>query len=156
MAAEEGDILDLDVPEWAERQAALLRRHAAGEAVAGIDFGTIAGQLELIAKSEVAAFRSLITAALSHLLKSRAMPDHPARPHWLLEAETFLDQCRDVWSPSMARRIEIGRLYDRARRLVLLEYPQVDAQLMQATCPFTLADFVEPSTEVAALLDKLR
>jgi len=149
------DILDLDVPDWAEQQAMLLRRHAAGEHVDGIDWTNIAGQIELIAKSEVAAFRSLLTAALQHLLKARALTDHPARAHWLLEAETFLDQARDVFSPSMARRVELPRIYERARRLVLIDYPQADAKRLPETCPFTLAELVETTADVPMLLARL-
>jgi hypothetical protein len=149
------DILDLDVPDWAEHQAALLRRHAAGERVEGIDWTNIAGQIELIAKSEVAAFRSLLTAALQHLLKVQALPDHPARAHWLLEAETFFEQARDVFSPSMRRRVELARMYERARRLVLIDYPQADAKQMPEVCPFTLAEIVEATPDVPALLARL-
>jgi len=149
------DILDLDVPDWAEHQAALLRRHAAGECVEGIDWTNIAGQIELIAKSEVAAFRSLLTAALQHLLKAHALAGHPARVHWLLEAETFLEQARDVFSPSMARRIDLARIYSRARRLVLIDYPQADARRMPEDCPFGLAELVETTPDGPALLARL-
>jgi hypothetical protein len=155
MTAGSTDLLDLDVPDWAEQQAGLLRRHAAGEPVAGIDWANIAGQIELIAKSEVAALRGLLTVALQHLLKAHGLPEHPTRMHWLIETETFLDQARAVFSPSMTRRVALAPIYDRARRLVLVDYPHIDPARLPQECPFSLVLLLDLSETVTTLLGRL-
>ena len=64
------DILyDRDALAWSEQQAALLRRHAAGERVNGIDWDHVVEEIEDVGLSELRMVRSYLGLILLHLLK---------------------------------------------------------------------------------------
>ena len=86
-----GELYDADVFEWSQRQAALLRRRAAGELVndAELDWPNIAEEIESVGNSELRAVRSLLVQALLHDLKAEAWPLSPYVPGWRAEARGF-------------------------------------------------------------------
>jgi hypothetical protein len=59
------DLYDADILEWSERQAALLRRVAAGERVndTAPDWPNIIEEIESVGRSQLSAVRSLLTQA---------------------------------------------------------------------------------------------
>jgi hypothetical protein len=70
---------DTDILDWSERQAALLRRLADGERVNdAVDWPNVIEEVESVGRSELAAVESLLTQALSHMLKQIAWPNVPA------------------------------------------------------------------------------
>ena len=72
---------DTDLSVWAEQQAALLRRLAAGERVnnAEPDWLNIAEELEAVGRSERRELRSRMERLLQHLLKWHHQPDYRSR-----------------------------------------------------------------------------
>ena len=66
------DLYDSDVVAWAERQAELLRRRAAGELVndAELDWENVAEEIEDVSKSQLRAVASHLVQALLHGLKA--------------------------------------------------------------------------------------
>lgn len=75
------DLYDEDFTLWTERQAALLRRRAAGELVndTDLDWQNIAEEIEAMGRSERRELRSRLARLLQHLLKWRYQPDHRSR-----------------------------------------------------------------------------
>ena len=73
---------DGDVLLWSERQAALLRRRAAGEVVndAEFDWPSIAEEIESVGISERRALASHIRNILEHLIKLGLLPLRCRRP----------------------------------------------------------------------------
>ena len=128
-----------DALAWAEQQAALLRRVAAGELVNdAVDWANVIEEVADVGLSELRACRSLLLQAMVHLLKLHARPGDEAAGHWREEAGTFLDDAEQRFSPSMRQRIDLDELYARAVRRAegamdeggLLPFPE--------TCPFIL------------------
>ena len=67
---------DIDILEWSERQASLLRRRGAGELVndADLDWSNIAEEVEDVGRSSLRVSRALLLQALLHDLKAKAWP----------------------------------------------------------------------------------
>ncbi len=77
------DLYDSDVVARSERQAALLRRVAAGEAVNDqVDWRNIIDEVETVGRSERPALGSHIAMVLEHLIKLRASPAQDPRNGW--------------------------------------------------------------------------
>ncbi len=72
---------DTDFLQWTERQAALLRRRAAGELAndAGLDWTNLAEEIESVGASQKREVRSRLMLICQHLLKWRYQPEYRSR-----------------------------------------------------------------------------
>ncbi|MBN9563132.1 MAG: DUF29 domain-containing protein [Alphaproteobacteria bacterium] len=129
-----------DALAWAEQQAELLRRLAAGERLnALIDWPHVIEEVRDVGLSELRACQSLLQQAMVHLLKLHAWPDSPSAAHWRDEAGTFLDDAALRFTPSMRQRMELDQLYAKATRRARMALRDLDALPdPPQTCPFTL------------------
>jgi hypothetical protein len=110
---------DGDILVWSEHQAELLRRLARGERVNDqIDWENIVEEVESVGRSQLAAVRSLLIQALSHMLKVKAWPLSREVPHWRAEALRFRIDAADSLSPGMRQRIDVADLYAKALRVM--------------------------------------
>jgi hypothetical protein len=74
---------DTDTLLWSERQAALLRRLAAGEQVnAPVDWENVAEEIESVGRSQRLALASHVGLVLEHLMKLEASPATEPRRGW--------------------------------------------------------------------------
>jgi hypothetical protein len=137
------DLYDADFVLWSERQADLLRRMAAGERVNDLDWANLVEEVEGLGKSEISAARSLLLRALEHFLKAAAWPGAPSVRKWLHDAQVFLDDAEDAWTPSMVNRIDIEAVYARALgRVEGLEFEDGPLAPLPKQCPVALADVI--------------
>jgi Domain of unknown function DUF29 len=138
-----GDLYEIDVLSWSERQAALLRRLAVGEKVnAEIDWPHVIEELEDVGQSELRAVRSLLARALEHLLKMHGWPSG-SREQWRSEALSFLIDARRSWTPSMGGRISLDEIYEET--VAVTRARTVDAQppgSLPDHCPFSLDELI--------------
>jgi Domain of unknown function DUF29 len=87
------DLYDTDIVVWSERQAALLRRMAAGERVNDqVDWENVAGEIEALGISDRREVRNRVRTILAHLLKLEVSLAEP-RPGW---RETVREQRRQL------------------------------------------------------------
>lgn len=144
-------LYERDALAWAEQQAALLRRLAAGECLnETIDWAHVIEEVNDVGLSELHACRSLLRKALVHLLKLRAWPDGPAAAHWRSEVMGFLDDARDRFTPSMRKRIDLAELYVDA--LYRSRGEDREGAGPPDTCPFALDDLLIVQPDVMALV----
>ncbi len=134
------DLYERDGLAWAEQQAALLERLAAGERVnAELDWPNLIEEVRDVGLSELRACKSLLEQAMRHLLKLYAWPASDAASHWREEAGTFLDEAALCFTPSMRHRIDLADLYARALRRVRATTDAAGAtRPLPDACPFTL------------------
>ena len=138
------ELYDADILEWSERQAALLRRVAAGEmSNEAPDWENVVEEIESVGREQLHAVESLLVQALLHMLKAEAWPLSSAAPGWQAEARRFRDDAAGRFSPSMRQRIQMEKLYARALRAM----PEtIDGQpplpVQQASCPVTLDELL--------------
>ena len=132
---------DTDILEWSERQAALLRRLANGERVNdAVDWPNVIEEVESVGRSELAAVESLLTQALSHMLKLQAWPTAPGARGRASEVRVFRRQARRRFTEAMRQRIDLASLYADARDLLPDEIDGQPPAPVPDVCPFTLDD----------------
>jgi hypothetical protein len=134
-----GDLYDTDIVTWSERQAALLRRLAAGEQVnQQIDWENVVEEIESVGRSDLRGGKSLLMQAIRHDLKAEAWPLSREVPHWRAEARGFRAQAKSDFTESMRTHIDIADLY----RIALAGLPEAIDDLpplpVPHECPVTL------------------
>lgn len=111
------DLYDEDIVLWSERQADLLRQHAASaRANDAIDWPNIIEEIESVGNEQRFAVEANLMQALIHMLKAEAWPLSPTVPHWQAEARIFRANAQRRFAPSMRQRINLARLYRQALR----------------------------------------
>jgi hypothetical protein len=128
---------DTDLLLWSERQAALLRRAAAGERVNDqVDWENVAEEIESLGKSDRRELTNRIRTILTHLIKLQTSPATEPRPGW---HETIIEQRAEIRtlledSPSLrptvptiiARELPAARVAAEAALAGYDEQPGVD------------------------------
>ncbi len=150
-------LYERDALAWAERQAGLLRRLAAGERLnEPVDWPNVIEEVQDVGLSELRACKSLLRQALVHLLKLYTWPGSMAAAHWRSEVIGFRADMRDRFAPSMRQRISLHEIYR-----VALEQVQAgtddsgEPHPLPAACPFVLDDFLSSDTDVGTLVQKI-
>jgi Domain of unknown function DUF29 len=137
------DLYDTDVLIWSERQAELLRRVAAGEPVnEAPDWPNIIEEIEDVGRSERNSVESHLVQALLHDLKAEAWSLSLAVPHWRAEARGHRDDARRRFSPAMAQRIDVTKLYREALHRMPETMDSVPPLPVPDVCPVTLDEML--------------
>jgi len=91
-----GDLYEDDILLWSERQADLLRRHAADQRAndLALDWSSIIEKIVSVGNEQPHAVESLLLRALIYRLKAEAWPESRDVPHWRAEERTFRYQAR--------------------------------------------------------------
>ena len=138
------DLYDTDILLWSERQAELLRRHAAGERVndGAIDWPNIIEEVESVGSEQRHAVELLLGQALRHMLKAEAWPLSRDAPSWRADAIDFRQQARRRFTPSMRQRIDVADLYADAMRALPETIDGVPPLPVPEACPVTLDELL--------------
>ena len=132
------DLYEADILLWSEQQAELLRRRAANQ----LDWENLAEEIETVGRNELRAVISHLRLALLHDLKAEAWPLSRDAEHWRSEARGHRDEARDAYTPSMAQRIDVEKLYQQARRRLPATMDGTQPLPIPATCPVTLDELL--------------
>ena len=135
---------DTDILTWSERQAALLRRRAAGELIneAELDWSNIAEEIEDVGSNRLHAVEALLVQALRHMLKAEAWPLSRDAPSWRADAIDFRRQARRRFTPSMRQRIDVAGLYADALAAMPETVDGVPPLPVPDACPVTLDELL--------------
>ena len=137
------DLYDTDILLWSEQQAALLRRRS----VNALDWDNLVEEVEAVGRSELHAVESHLILALLHDLKAEAWPLSRDVEHWRAEARGHRDDARRHYTPSMARRIDIEKLYRQARHRMPATLDGTLPLPVPVSCPVSLAEMLSEDTE---------
>lgn len=150
-------LYERDALAWAERQADLLRRLAAGERLnEPVDWPNVIEEVQDVGRSELRSCQSLLRHAMTHLLKLHAWPGSQAVSHWREETGAFLDDAERSFAPSMRQHVDLDDLYKRAlKQFRLATDDSGEPSPAPATCPFVLDDFLSLDADVQDLVRKL-
>ena len=135
---------DTDILSWSERQAELLRQHAAGERIndPDLDWANIIEEIEAVGRSELRACQSLLGQALRHMLKAEAWPLSRDAPSWRADALDFRGQAAACFEPGMRQRINLALLYRRAVRAMPETIDGQPPLPVPEVCPVTLDELL--------------
>ena len=148
-------LYDRDALEWAEQQAGLLARLAAGERVnALVDWAHVIEEVRDVGLSELKRVESLLVQAMTHLMKMHRWPEDIAMGHWESEVVAFLLSALRSYTPSMRRRLSMDDLFEDARRQ-FVKLPGAATSLPDA-CPYDLRDLLDRDADPATLAQRLR
>jgi hypothetical protein len=137
------DLYDTDILIWSERQAELLRQHAAAARVNDtIDWPNIIEEIEDVGRSELHSVESLLVQALRHMLKAGAWPTARDAANWRADEIDFRQQAARRFAPSMRQKIDLEHLYHQALRAVPQTIDGAPPLPMPATCPVTLDELL--------------
>jgi hypothetical protein len=142
------DLYDRDALAWSERQAALLRRVARGERVNDVDWDHVVEEIEDVGISELNAVQSYLDQMLSHLLKVHGWPELDSGHYWRSEILAFQTVLERRFAPSMRQRIDLAKIYNRAKRQIdLMRYTGKPALAPPGVCPVSLDQLLTASIE---------
>ena len=135
---------DTDILGWSERQAELLRRHAAGELTNDneLDWSNIIEEVADVGRNTLRACRSLLLQALLHDLKAEAWPLSRDVPHWRSEARVARINAADAYAPSMRQLINVPGLYAKALRAMPETMDGQPPLPVQQVCQVTLDELL--------------
>jgi hypothetical protein len=138
------DLYDTDILIWSERQADLLRQHAAAARENdAIDWPNIIEEIEDVGRNQLHSVESLLVQALRHILKAEAWPLSLDVPAWRADAIDFRQQAARRFTPSMRRKIDLEHLYRQAVRALPETIDGVPPLAVPETCPATLNDLLD-------------
>jgi len=148
-------LYESDTLAWAEQQATLLRRLAAGERLnEAVDWPHVIEEVQDVGLSELRACQSLLQRAMAHLLKLHAWPGSQAAAHWRDEAGAFLDDLERRFTASMRQRSGLDGLYAKALRRARATTDDAGVPCpLPGTCPFTLDELL--AGDITMLVAKL-
>jgi hypothetical protein len=106
---------DTDLSQWAEQQAALLRRRAAGELIneADLDWENIAEEIAAVGGNTRRELRNRLTRLLQHLLKWHYQPEHRSRS-WRSTIRTERQEIDDLLADNPSLKAKLPELFEAA------------------------------------------
>ena len=138
-----GDLYDVDVLEWSEHQARLLRQHAAGEGGnEAPDWANIIEEIESVGQSQIDAVESWWFQAFLHDLKAEAWPLARDVPAWRGDARGFRAQARRKYRPSMRQKLDVSGIYADALSALPDTMDGQPPLPVPTACPVTLDELV--------------
>src|ERR1700733_807014 len=139
------DLYDEDILLWSERQAALLQRVAAGEALnERPDWVNIIEEVESVGREQLHAVESLLLQALAHILKADGWPLARDVENWGGDSRGSRAQARRRFALSIRQNIDLAGLYADALRILPTSMDGQPPQPVSHTCPMTLDELLAP------------
>ena len=152
---------DEDFFAWSEQQAAVLRdlaRSTRGLPNA-LDLERVAEEIEDVGRAELNSVKSYIRQILAHLIKVGSEPAPGPASHWRKEVVAFHSALLDAFTPSMAQRLDLDRLWRRAIKeaeAALEDEGGAPAPGLPRDCPFGLDALVSEAFDFRRALETLR
>ena len=129
------NLYETDYYLWLENQAIAIKNHD----VNALDWINLLEEIESLGKEQLNAVNSLLKQVIIHRLKLDYLQDELNRNHWESEINTFVDQIEDRLTKTLKNKLDLPKLYNRAKRDVLKQYPKL---IIPETNPYTLDDLL--------------
>lgn len=125
---------DSDYYQWLTEQSSALNQRES----ALIDWEHLSEELALMGNEILRSVNSLLKQVIIHKLKLEYSAEVYPRQHWENEIVTFQENLEDLISNSLRNKIELEKIYQRAKREFLTKY---EARLPD-NCPYSLDELL--------------
>jgi hypothetical protein len=130
-------LYDRDFYQWTLQQSQALReRH-----VEALDWDNLTEEIESLGKEQLHAVESYLKQLIAHRFKLPYVDDEYCRLGWQKEINTFKDGIEDRLTHSLKNKIDLEKVYRRAKRDLLIDYPQLKGELPE-NCPYSLDELL--------------
>jgi hypothetical protein len=127
-------LYDTDYHKWLETTIEQLR----SSQFSVLDLENLIEELSAMGKTDLRTANSLIKQIIIHRLKLDKLPDIEPKKHWQKEINNFQDQLEDLLSSSLKVKINLEKIYSRAKRDILIDY----ALELPQECPYFLDELL--------------
>jgi hypothetical protein len=128
------NLYETDFFEWTKIQAKALNEHN----IKLLDWDHLKEEIEDLGNEKLNAVNSFLRQLIEHRLKLDYSQEIYPRNHWLKEVDNFQNEIEDRLTKSLLNKLDFGKQYERARRVVLREY-KLD---IPEQCPYTFEDLM--------------
>lgn len=128
---------DQDFYQWTIEQTQALRERD----LEIVDWDNLTQEIESLGKEQLHAVESYLKQLIAHRFKLQYVNDEYCRRGWQKEINNFLDGIEDRLTNSMKAKIDLEKVYRRAKRDVLTDYPELDGVLPEK-CPYSLEELL--------------
>ncbi|HAC65783.1 MAG TPA: DUF29 domain-containing protein [Cyanothece sp. UBA12306] len=127
-------LYETDYTLWLERQAIALKKRD----FKALDWDNLLEEIEYLGNEQIHAVNNLFKKIIIHRLKLDYSSETYSRHHWKCKINAFIDNIEDRLTNSLRNKIDLQKLYKRARRMVLEKY---NFDLPQ-DCPYSLDQLI--------------
>lgn len=127
-------LYDTDHHKWLEITVEKLR----SKQFSTLDLENLIEELLAMGKTDLRTANSLIKQIIIHRLKLDKLPDVEPRKPWQKEINNFQEQLEDLLSSSLKAKINLEKIYSRAKRDILMDY----AIELPPECPYSLDELL--------------
>jgi hypothetical protein len=131
-------LYNTDYHKWLEITIEQLR----SDQFYALDLENLIEELSAMGKTDLRTANSLIKQIIIHRLKLDKLPDIEPRKHWQKEINNFQEQLEDLLSSSLKAKINLEKIYSRAKRDILIDY----ALELPQQCPYSLDELLTLSS----------
>lgn len=128
------NLYDTDYHHWLEITIEQLRSGR----FSALDLENLRAELATMGRTDLRTANSLIKQIIIHRLKLDKLPALEPRKHWQKEINNFQDQLEDLLSSSLKAKIDLEKVYRRAKRDILVDY----ALELPPKCPYSLEELI--------------
>lgn len=140
LGANQGQIstYDQDFFQWTIQQSQALRDRN----LQALDWDNLREEIESLGKEELRAVESYLKQLIAHRFKLQYVDDPYCRRGWQKEINNFQDEIEDRLTKSLKARIDLDKVYTRAKRDILMDYPELKEKLPE-NCPYFLDELLK-------------
>ena len=127
-----------DFYQWTIEQSQALRDRQ----VKSLDWDNLTEEIDALGKEQLHAVESYLKQLIAHRFKLEYVNDEYCRRGWQKEINTFRDGIEDRLTNSLKRRINLEKVYQRAKRDLLIDYPELKKKLPEKS-PYSLDEWLQ-------------
>jgi hypothetical protein len=109
--------------------------------IENLDWQNLKEEIEALGKEELRAVESYLKQLITHQFKLKYVNDEYCRRGWQQEINNFKDEIEDRLTPALEKKINLDKVYQRAKRNVPTDYPELK-DILPENSPYSLTEWL--------------